>query len=134
MLQSQQRICACVMVQLMFEVCAGKSNPGELCSEEGIWTLDCDLSYYAWQPRPVTGDLPPQARAFAFTAASEFDHAYVAVLEESPTMGLQIYELDLQSWHWRRLPDLNTDFEMDPVEDTIATTFIQVWNLLAVGS
>ena len=66
------------------------------------------------------------------TVANE--KAYVSVLEESPIMGLRIYQLDLHSWTWRRLPDLNTDFQLDPLEDTIATTLIHVCHINAVGS
>ena len=109
--------------------CAGKGRSAELCPEEAVWTGDPHSK--TWQSRRVTGDLPPQARAFAMTVANE--HAYVSVLEEAPIMGLRIYQLDLHSWHWRRLPDLNTDFQLDPREDTIATTLIQVCYPDAVG-
>ncbi len=39
---------------------------------------------------------------------------------------LRIYELDLQSWHWRRLTAPDIPFEFDTAMDTIATAVVQV--------
>ncbi|KAL3155424.1 BTB And C-terminal Kelch [Trebouxia sp. C0009 RCD-2024] len=65
------------------------------------------------------GDKPCARRAQALTVVD--DHAYVLVLKDE---SLHIHELDLQTWHWRRLPQRPVPFSMT-AHDSIATALLQ---------
>ena len=72
---------------------------------------------------------PAAEQACALTYAN--GNAYVLVMEEVHNTGLQLYELDLQRWIWRRLPASDIPFYYDSTEDevggdTIATALVQV--------
>lgn len=55
------------------------------------------------------------------------DCAYRLMMEEQQTTGLQIYEVDLQTWHWRRLPVSPHPFFCDSsFHETVATAVVQV--------
>ena len=72
----------------------------------------------------MTGDKPVSRRAQTLTVLG--DHAYVLLLNDEK---LYIYQLDLQTWHWRRLPQRPIPFSMTD-EDTMVTALIQVQDSL----
>ena len=58
-------------------------------------------------------------------------------MEEVHNTGLQLYELDLLRWIWRRLPVSDIPFYYDSTEDggdTIATALVQVLMLTLAAS
>lgn len=87
---------------------AGKTDRVDISSGNNFWTYDP----YAlrWQQHHTTGHVPPAEQACALTYAN--GNAYVLVMEEVHNTGLQLYELDLQRWVWRRLPASDIPFFM----------------------
>lgn len=68
---------------------------------QALWTLD--LSIMTWQRRTVSGDEPEALFAEAATVHDGKFH----LLMQNPTHGsMDVYQLDLQTWHWERLPSL----------------------------
>ena len=112
---------------------AGKTDCVDIPSGNNFWTYDP----YAlrWRQHQTTGHVPPAEQACALTYAN--GNAYVLVMEEVHNTGLQLYELDLQRWIWRRLPVSDIPFYYDSTEDggdTIATALVQVLMLTLAAS
>lgn len=104
---------------------ARKSDCVDIPSGDNFWTYDP----YAlrWRQHHPSGHVPPAEQACALTYAN--GNAYVLVMEEVHNTGLQLYELDLQHWIWRRLLVSDIPFYYDSTEDcedTIATALVQV--------
>ncbi len=67
--------------------------------EEALWTWD--INNHTWQQMHPTGDIPAPGAALGLAVAN--GRAYLLVNEaDVPHMG--VYELDLQQWHWHKLP------------------------------
>ncbi len=67
--------------------------------EEALWTWD--INNRTWQQMHPTGDIPAPDSALGLAVAN--GRAYLLVNEaDMPHMG--VYELDLQQWHWRKVP------------------------------
>ena len=67
--------------------------------EEALWTWD--INNHTWQQMHPTGDIPAPDAAFGLAVAN--GRAYLLV-REANTRHVGVYELDLQQWHWRKLP------------------------------
>ena len=80
--------------------------------------------------RSTSGDLPSPDEACAL--AVENGHAYLLTADAVHNKGLIIYELDLETWRWRRLPAAPVPFFMDRRAeaetgmDTLATGVLKV--------
>ncbi len=59
-----------------------------------------------WQKRRATGELPEPHLANALAVVNS--KAYALVNDPEGTRRLEVYELDLESWEWRRVPPLGT--------------------------
>lgn len=71
---------------------------------EALWTFDIIQS--AWSQRRATGDLPEPHLVCALATANS--RAYVLANDPEGSRRLEVYELDLDSWEWRRLPAVGT--------------------------
>jgi len=94
------------------------------CSEM-LWTYN--ILERQWQQHHATGELPSPREACALTVAN--GRGYLLMLQEEHDTGLDIYELDLQKWHWRRLPASPYPFMFDGTEGsdhTVATAVVKV--------
>ncbi len=69
-----------------------------------LWTFDITAS--TWQKRTATGDLPEPHLANALAVVK--GKAYALVNDPEGTKQLEVYELDLGQWQWRRLPPAGT--------------------------
>lgn len=67
---------------------------------EALWTFDITQS--AWSQRRATGDLPEPHLVCALALANS--RAYVLANDPEGSRRLEVYELNLDSWEWRRLP------------------------------
>ncbi len=102
---------------------AGKGDHVQ-CSEM-LWTYN--ILEEQWQQHHATGELPSPREACALTVAN--GRGYLLMLPEEHDTGLDIYELDLQKWHWRRLPASPYPFMFDSTEGsdhTVATAVVKV--------
>ena len=74
--------------------------------EDALWTLD--IRQQTWQRRDCTGPLPipdlalglAVANGCAYVLANAIDHAFVPDYARR----MEVYELNLETWHWRLLP------------------------------
>lgn len=71
---------------------------------EALWTFDITTS--AWKQQHASGDLPEPHLACALAVVN--NQAYVLANDPEGTRRLEVYELDLSSWVWRRLPAVGT--------------------------
>ena len=71
---------------------------------EALWTFD--IAQSAWSQQRATGDLPEPHLVCALAIANS--RAYVLANDPEGTRRLEVYELDLDSWKWRRLPAVGT--------------------------
>ena len=71
---------------------------------EALWTFDITQS--VWSQRMATGDLPEPHLVCGLAVANS--RAYVVANDPEGTRRLEVYELDLDSWEWRRLPAIGT--------------------------
>ena len=71
---------------------------------EALWTFDITAS--VWTQQHASGDLPEPHLACALAVLNS--HAYVLANDPEGTRRLEVYELDLSSWVWRRLPSVGT--------------------------
>lgn len=71
---------------------------------EALWTFDITQS--AWSQRTATGDLPEPHLVCGLAVANS--RAYVVANDPEGTRRLEVYELDLDIWEWRRLPAIGT--------------------------
>ena len=67
--------------------------------EEALWTWD--INNHTWQQMQPTGDIPAPEAALGLALAN--GRAYLLV-NEADTSHMGVYELDLQQWHWRKVP------------------------------
>ncbi len=82
---------------------AGRDGLDQLVwPSRALWTLD--ISTYSWQQRHASGDLPSPERACALTVVQ--GHAYLLAGDEQD--GMDVFQLDLQTWHWTCLPCTGT--------------------------
>lgn len=71
---------------------------------DALWTFD--MKACTWQKRHATGDLPEPHLANALAVVNS--KAYALVNDPEGTRRLEVYELDLGTWVWRRVPPLGT--------------------------
>ena len=74
-----------------------------------------------------SGDCPHPREACAL--AIQNGHAYLLTADLVNDVGLIIYELDLETWHWRRLPAAPTQFFWESgygLVDTVAASVVKV--------
>lgn len=71
---------------------------------EALWSFDITTS--AWKQQHASGDLPEPHLACALAVVN--NQAYVLANDPEGTRRLEVYELDLSSWVWRRLPAVGT--------------------------
>ncbi|DBB17399.1 TPA: hypothetical protein ACH3X3_014431 [Trebouxia sp. C0006] len=71
---------------------------------DALWTFD--MKACTWQKRHATGDLPEPHLAHALAVVNS--KAYALVNDPEGTRRLEVYELDLETWVWRRVPPLGT--------------------------
>lgn len=96
--------------------------------QDAVWKFD--TSTQTWQMRSTSGDVPNPNEACAL--AVQNGCAYLLTAEEVNDKGLIIYELDLETWRWRRLPAAPMPFLMDRSEGfedevhTLATGILKV--------
>ncbi|KAL0029593.1 hypothetical protein WJX79_006825 [Trebouxia sp. C0005] len=69
--------------------------------EEALWTWD--INHHTWQQMHPTGDIPAPDAALGLAVANGC--AYLLVKEANTQHShVGVYEVDLQQWHWRKLP------------------------------
>ena len=71
---------------------------------EALWTFDITAS--TWTRRAATGALPEPHLACALTVVK--GQAYALVNDPEGTKRLEVYQLDLEKWEWRRVAPLGT--------------------------
>ena len=97
---------------------------------EALWT--CDITQRTWQQQHPTGDLPPLHEARSLTVMN--GRGYLLVTRDLHDTGLEIYELDLQKWHWQLLKKSPYSFHFDVANtpggkkgtQTVATAVVKV--------
>ena len=71
---------------------------------DALWTFD--MKACTWQKRHATGDLPEPHLANALAVVNS--KVYALVNDPEGTRRLEVYELDLETCMWRRVPPLGT--------------------------
>jgi len=69
-------------------------------ASEALWTFD--TKSHRWQQQHPSGPLP--APHLAWGLALFNGRAFLLANDPTMQMGMEVYELDLQEWHWRLLP------------------------------
>jgi len=80
-----------------------------------------------WQKCHATGDLPEPHLAHALAVVNS--KAYALVNDPEGTRRLEVYELDLETWVWRRVPPLGTQ----PSCRRAASAVVAQVSLIATG-
>ena len=83
--------------------CHTGSKVGDQDTAQALWSYD--TQQHRWQQRRATGVLPEPRRTVGLAVAN--GKAYLLSDHEIADWNntLQVYELDLESWHGRLLPD-----------------------------
>lgn len=92
---------------------------------DALWTFD--MKACTWQKRHATGDLPEPHLAHALAVVNS--KAYALVNDPEGTRRLEVYELDLETWVWRRVPPLGTQ----PSCRRAASAVVAQVSLIATG-
>ena len=83
---------------------------GQTALYENIGSHDAlctfDMKGCTWRKCHATGDLPEPHLANALAVVNS--KAYALVNDPEGTRRLEVYELDLETWVWRRVPPLGT--------------------------
>jgi len=69
-------------------------------STEALWTFD--VNTHTWQQQQPSGVLPLPSLAVGLALIN--DHAYLLVNDVTMARRMEVFELDLETWHWRLLP------------------------------
>ena len=70
--------------------------------QDALWTFDISTS--TWEKRRATGQLPvPHLAHIATGLAVANGKAYALINEPEASKRLEVYELDLATWHWRKV-------------------------------
>lgn len=74
-----------------------------IAPQDALWTFDINTS--TWTKRHPTGQLPvPHLAHIATGLAVANGKAYALINEPEQSKRLEVYELDLATWHWRKVP------------------------------
>ena len=71
--------------------------------QHALWTFNISTS--TWQQQHPTGQLPEPHLAHVATGLAVVNgKAYALINDPQQSKRLEVYELDLATWHWRRVP------------------------------
>ena len=91
--------------ELLYMLHAGQTALYEnIGRHEALWTFN--ITAAAWTQQRPTGDLPDPHLACALAVAN--GQVYVMANDPEGTKRLEVYELNMTSWEWRRLPPTGT--------------------------
>lgn len=75
--------------------------------QHALWTFNISTS--TWQQQHPTGQLPePHLAHIATGLAVVNGKAYALINDPQQSKRLEVYELDLATWHWRRVPGVGS--------------------------
>ena len=75
--------------------------------QHALWTFNISTS--TWQQQHPTGQLPEPHLAHVATGLAVVNgKAYALINDPQQSKRLEVYELDLATWHWRRIPGVGS--------------------------
>ena len=81
-----------------------------VAAANALWSFD--ISTHVWQHRPTTGSMPEPALCCgmavigsqAYVLVNQHDDRFAHPARADTERQMEVYSLDLQTWHWTQLP------------------------------